>query len=120
MTLRSQIIADVSTVFLDEDGFAEPCKRYVLGDPGNVKLITGIPGDDRSATEDMVGRGYTHVRTFDFAETATLEEKDSVVVGDLRYEVVHITDPDLGMRTATLGRYQPETKGGKYIRKGSF
>ena len=110
----------VSTVFMNTDHFAESCKRYILGDPGNIKVITGIPGDDRSATEDMVGRGYTHVRTFDFAETATLEEKDSVIVGELRYEVVHITDPDLGMRTATLGRYQPETKGGKYIRKGSF
>jgi hypothetical protein len=120
MTLRSQIIADVSTVFLQTDEFAESCKRYIGGDPGNIQLITGIPGDDRAATEDMVGRGYTHVRTFDFAEASVLEEKDSVVVSELRYEVVHITDPDLGMRTAILGRYQPEVKGGKYIRKGTF
>lgn len=120
MTLRDQMIADVSTVFLDEDGFAESCKRYIGGDAGNVQAITGIPGDDRAATEDMAGRGYTHVRTFDFAETSKLEEKDSLLIGSLRYEVVHVTDPDLGMRTATLGRYQPETKGAKYVRRGGL
>lgn len=120
MTLKATIKAHVSSVLMNTNHFAESCPRLVGGDPGNIKLITGIPGDDRAATEDMVGRGYSHVRTFDFAEASVLEEKDSVIVGDLRYEVVHITDPDLGMRTATLGRYQPETRGGKYIRKGSF
>lgn len=120
MTLKATIEAHVSSVFMNTDHFALSCPRYVAGDPGNIKLITGVPGDDRPATSDMFGRGYTHMRTFDFAKTSVLEEKDSVVVGELRYEVVHITDPDLGMRTATLGRYQPETKGGKYVRKGSF
>jgi len=120
VTLKSTIEAHVSTVFLNTDHFAYSCPRYIAGDPGNIRLIIGVPGDDRPSTSDMFGRGYTHMRTFDFAATATLEEKDSVVVGELRYEVAHITDPDLGMRTATLGRYQPEVKGGKYIRKGSF
>lgn len=120
MTLKATIKAHVSSVFMNTDHFAESCPRYIAGDPGNIKLITGVPGDDRPATSDMVGHGYTHMRTFEFAETSVLEEKDSVIVGGIRYEVVHITDPDLGARTATLGRYQPETKGGKYIRKGSF
>lgn len=120
MSLNQLINEHVSSVFMNTDHFAESCKRYVGGDPGNVKLITGVPGDDRAATDDMAGRGYTHVRTFDFAEASVLEEKDSLVIGSIRYEVVHITDPDLGMRTAMLGRYQPETKGGKYIRRGGL
>jgi hypothetical protein len=120
VTLKTTIKAHVTSVFMNTGHFAEVCKRYIGGDAGNVASITGIPGDDKAATEDMVGRGYTHVRTFDFAATSKLEEKDSVMIGSLRYEVAHITDPDLGMRTATLGRYQPEVKGGKYIRKGTF
>lgn len=110
----------VSTVFMNTDHFAETHKRFVGGDEGDIRSITGIPGDDMAATEDVRGRGYTHTRTFDIAEGTALFEKDAIKIGSLRYEVDVITDPVLGMRTAKLVRTQQEVKGGRVFRNGDL
>jgi hypothetical protein len=120
MSLRSQIIADVSNVFLQTTDFAETCRRLVGGDEGNIRSIVGIPGDDMVATDDVRGRGYTHSRTFDIAEGTALSEKDAIKIGSIRYEVVKVGDPVLGMKTAHLGRTMQEVKGGKVFRNGDI
>lgn len=108
----------VSTVFMNTDHFAETCQRLVGGDEGDVRSITGIPGDDMAIEDDSRGRGYTHRRTFDFAESSTLLPTDAIKISGIRYEIDSITDPVHGIRTANLVRYQPEQKGGKPIRQG--
>jgi len=120
MSLNRLIEEHVSTVFLNTDHFAETCQRFVGGDAGNIKTIIGIPGDDMPAIDDVRGRGYTHSRTFDIAETSTLTEADAVQIGSLRYEVVHVSDPMHGMKTAKLGRTQQEVKGGRVFRTGDI
>lgn len=120
MSLHDLIIADVSDVFLQTSDFAETHKRLIDGDEGHVTAIVGIPGDDMVATDDVRGRGYTHSRTFDIAEGTALSEKDAVKIGTLRYEVVRVTDPVLGMKTAHLARTQQEVRGGKVFRTGDI
>lgn len=120
MSLKTLIISDVSDVFLQIDDFAETCQRFVGGDEGNIRTIVGIPGDDMAATDDVRGRGYTHSRTFDIAETSTLTEADAIRIGSLRYEVVHVSDPSQGMKTARLARTQQEVKGGRVFRTGDI
>lgn len=110
----------VATVFMNTDHFADSVLRLIGGDVSNIKSIIGIAGDDTAAADDQRGRGYSHYRMFDFAETTVLEERDAVKIGELQYGVESITDPVLGMRTAKLVRYQPETKGGKHLRSGDF
>lgn len=120
MSLHDLIISDVADVFMQTTDFAETHKRLIGGDEGNVRSITGIPGDDMAATEDVRGRGYTHVRTFDIAEGTALLEGDAIRIGTLRYEVGPISDPVLGMRTAKLMRTQQEVKGGRVFRNGDL
>lgn len=120
MSLNQLISEHVSAVFLNTDHFAETCKRLVGGDDGHIVSIIGIPGDDMAATDDVRGRGYTHSRTFDIAETSTLTEQDAIRIGSLRYEVVHVSDPSQGMKTAKLARTQQEVKGGRIFRTGDL
>lgn len=118
MTLSSLLVSDVSGVFLQVNDFAGVHQRLVGGDEANVESITGILGDDMAIEDDSRGRGYTHKRTFDFAESSTLLPTDAIKISGTRYEIDSITDPAHGMRTANLVRYQPEQKGGKPIRQG--
>lgn len=120
MSLSQLMNEHVSTVFMNTDHFAETCQRFVGGDEGNIRTIVGIPGDDMAATDDVRGRGYTHSRTFDIAETSTLTEQDAIRIGSLRYEVVHVSDPSQGMKTAKLARTQQEVKGGRIFRTGDL
>jgi hypothetical protein len=120
MSLNRLIEEHVSTVFLNTEHFAETCQRFVAGDDGNIKSIIGIPGDDMPAIDDVRGRGYTHSRSFEISEATVLNEKDSVRIGDVRYEVVHVSDPIHGMKTAKLGRTQQEVKGGRVFRTGDL
>ena len=120
MSLNQLMREHVSTVFMNTDHFAETCQRFVGGDEGNIRTIVGIPGDDMAATDDVRGRGYTHSRTFDIAETSTLTEQDAIRIGSLRYEVVHVSDPSQGMKTAKLARTQQEVKGGRIFRTGDL
>jgi hypothetical protein len=110
----------VSTVFMNHGHFAEEQRRLIAGDDGDIRSIVGIPGDDMVATDDVRGRGYTHMRTFDLAEETVLNEKDAIKIGSLRYEVVHVSDPVLGMKTAKLARTQQEVKGGRVFRTGDI
>ena len=120
MSLSQLMNEHVSTVFMITDHFAETCQRFVGGDEGNIRTIVGVPGDDMAATDDVRGRGYTHSRTFDIAETSTLTEQDAIRIGSLRYEVVHVSDPSQGMKTAKLARTQQEVKGGRIFRTGDL
>jgi hypothetical protein len=118
MTLREQIIADVSSVFLNTDEFAATCRRLVDGEEGDSRPIVGIASGDQFATEDLRGRGYTHMRFFTIAEATVLSEKDAIRIGSLRYEVESIADPVMGSKMARLMRYQQETKSGRVFRNG--
>lgn len=120
MSLSQLMREHVSTVFMNTDHFADTVYRLVGGDDGNIKPIVGIAGDDMPAVDDGRGRGYTHTRSFDFAEAIQLQEKDAIRIGTLRYEVEHVSDPVHGMKTAKLVRYKAEAKGAKVLRNGDL
>lgn len=120
MALNDVIISDVSSVFLEVDDFAEAMLRFVGGDPANSQQFIGIAGDDVAVPENEQGRGYTHSRTVEFASTATLNPTDALKVGSLVYQVQSVSDPVHGMQTARVVRYEPETKGAKYVRRGGL
>ena len=120
MTLASQILADVDDVFLQLDDFASQVIRYVGGDSGNSKAITGVVTLGGVSTNDGRGRGYDHDATMLLNSDVAITVGDAIKHGDDRYEVKHVGDPQYGMRTVTLRRYQPEVKGGKLFRTGDI
>jgi len=120
MTLASQILTDVDEVFLDLDDFAQAVLRYVGGDASNTKTFTAVVTLDPAAVDDGRGRGYAHRATMVMNSDIPICEGDAIKVGELRYEVVTKGDPQYGMRTVVLNRYQPEVRGGKVFRNGDL
>lgn len=120
MTLKTQMTADVSTVFLNTDDFATSARRLIAGETCNIELFTVMADDDMPAREHDRGRGYSHTRSIWFASTQTLLTDDAVYVDSVRYEVDSIGDAQDGMRQAKLIRYEPETRGAKPVRTGGL
>lgn len=120
MTLASQILSDVSEVFLDLDDFAETVLRYVGGDAGSVRQMTAVVTLDPVTVDDGRGRGYTHRASMVLASSVVITVGDAVKVGQNRYEVERVGDAQHGMRTVFLTRYQPEVKGGRVFRNGDI
>lgn len=120
MSLADQILADVDDVFLQTDDFAQTVLRYIGGDSGNVRQITAMVTLDPVAIDDGRGRGYLHSATMLLNADTPITEGDSVKVGELRYEVKKPGDPQYGMRTVMITRYQADVKGGKVFRNGDI
>ena len=120
MTLASQMIADVATVFLNTDDFASTVIRYIGGDVANTRSITAIITLLPVQENDDRGRGYMHRATMDLSEDVILTAADAIKYDGNRYEIEGIGGAEHGMRTVTLIRYQPEAKGAKPLRNGDL
>lgn len=120
MTLASQILSDVSEVFLDLEDFAETVQRYVGGDLGNVQQMTAVVTLDPVTVDDGRGRAYLHRANMVVASSVVINAGDAVKVGENRYEVERVGDSKHGMKTAFLTRYQQEVKGGRVFRNGDL
>lgn len=60
MTLKDQITADASTVFLNEDDFATEVTRWVGGDANNtITLVANVDWDNEPGRNEMPGDGVT-------------------------------------------------------------
>lgn len=120
MSLSDLIVSDVADVFLDTDDFASTIIRYIGGDVGNTSTFTGIVTMDGTNINDGRGRGYDHMASLVLSSSVTIEVGDAIKHGDERYEVKTVGEIEHGMRTVTLLRYQPDTKGGKVFRTGDI
>lgn len=120
MSLANLIAADVANVLFDENDFASSILRYIGGDEGNATTITAISFDGGVQTNDSRGRGYDHIATLVLISTVAINVGDAIKYGTERYEVKAVGDPELGIRTVLLTRYQPEVKGGKVFRNGDL
>ena len=120
MSLANQILSDVDDVFLNLDDFAETIIRYIGGDVGNISSFTGIVTVEQTQVNDGRGRGFDHMASLVLSSDVTIAVGDAIKHGDERYEVKTVGDPEHGMRTCHLVRYQPEVKGGKIFRNGDL
>ena len=120
MTLAAQMIADVSTVFMNTDDFASSVIRYIGGDVSNTRSITAIVTLSPVQENSDRGRGYMHRATMDLSEDVVLTTADAIKYDGDRYEIEGIGAAEHGMRTVSLIRYQPEVRGGKVFRNGDL
>ena len=114
MTLASQILTDVSEVFLNTDDFAEPVYRLEGGDVGSQTTIAAavVRLKDPEIVESK-GRGTIIKADVLLPEAQIILFGDALLIGGLRYEVVHVSDPQHGMKTASVTRYSGQTVGVK-------
>lgn len=62
MTLKEQIAADASTVFLNQDDFGETVLWYVDGNPNDVVEISAqVDWDNSQGTNELSGQGMSTV-----------------------------------------------------------
>ena len=120
MSLKDLMISDVSDVFLQLDDFADTIIRYVGGDAGNVKTFTGIVTIHPAMASHDRGRGTDQAAELVLSSDVALAAGDAIKFGDERYEVKAVSDPEHGMKTASLYRYIPEMRGGKVLRSGDL
>jgi hypothetical protein len=60
MTLKDQIAADASTVFLNQDDFGETVRWWVAGDPNDsVEISAQVDWDNSQGTNELSGQGMS-------------------------------------------------------------
>lgn len=129
MTLASQIVSDVETVFLNTDDFAEEITHYPLGELLSETTITAIvdltdeiksPASGGSVKEDPRGpagqRIYRNCRLH-VAATLSIDDRDKFLINDQTWSVKRIAGRDSGMLVVWLTRAEPIAARGPRIRK---
>lgn len=110
-TLAEQIVADVSTVFLNADEFAESVTRHVAGvaDAGTDVAATGIFIEDAADRSYETGDKITRTATLQIAETVSITDRDAWTIRSQRWETQkgeYGPRVDGGMRTIRLERVE--------------
>jgi len=113
MTLKSLIEADVASVFLNTDEFAETVTRLIGGDAGHTQLITAVVTLDQPTFERSRGRGYETRSTMMIDDASAIATGDAVLIRGVRYEVITVKPADFGSVDVTLSRYASEARGVK-------
>jgi hypothetical protein len=120
MSLNRLIEEHVETVFLRTDHFADTVHRYKNGERINGGDFTGIVTITQAEPTDQFGKGQLQHATLVCASTVELKVGDALRHDGIRYEVESITDPEHGMVTVQMIRYQGELRGGKELRNGDL
>ena len=118
MPLSTLINEHVNSVFMNAEHFATSLFRYVDGDDGNARPITGIVTIQPAEQDDMRGRGYVHRGEILLQEDVKITATDAIKYDNNRYEVVTVGDAEHGMRTVQIQRYQPESQGVRPLKTG--
>ena len=116
MSLNDLMLTDVADVFMQDDDFASSILRYVNGDSGNIRSITGIVTLQEPYIDDMRGRGRIHKGQVDVAEATAIAANDAVLFANNRFEVESVSDPVHGMKTAQITRYEAEHAGRQLVK----
>lgn len=120
MSLSDMIATDVGDVFLQTEDFATTVHRYKNGERINGGDFTGIVTITQAEPTDQFGKGQLQHATLVCASTVELKVGDALRHDGIRYEVESITDPEHGMVTVQMKRYQGELRGGKELRNGDL
>ena len=114
------MISDVSDVFLQEDDFADVCRRFKIGDQTDGENFTGIVTVMPADPTDAYGKGKIQRATLVCADSIRFKEKNAVRHNGIRYEVDGVSDPEHGMQTISLVYYKGEERGAKQLRTGDL
>lgn len=101
MTLSEQIVADVSTVILNEDDFAEPVTRIASDGTrdGFTAIADTFPEEWNEFDKCWEQRGFVEL-----ASTATVARSDKWEVKGKEFKVEKLGDDRHGMRRIDLIR----------------
>lgn len=110
-TLAEQIEADVSSVFLNTDEFAESVTRHVAGiaDAETDVSATGVFIEDAADRQYETGDQIVRMATLQIAETVTVADRDAWTIRSQRWDICngeYGQRVDGGMRTIRLKRVE--------------
>lgn len=114
MSLQDLIEEHATSVFLNVDHFAEVVYRLEGGDVGSQTTIAAaIVTLKEPEIVESKGRGTIIKADVLLPQAQTILFGDALLIGGLRYEVVHVSDPQHGTKTAYVTRYSGQTVGVK-------
>jgi len=116
MTLAAIIASDITDVFLVVADFAETFLRYAKGDKDNATIVVGIFTQQPTVVADnQRGKGYVRRGELLIKSTITAHHSDAWKIGDARYEVESIDEPQYGSRVVRLVHYEADIKGARKV-----
>ena len=120
MTLKSQIAADVASVLLNTDEFAEDVTYTPSGEAAkSIKAVFDYEGFTPEDAED--GRVQRHDATLFISTDATLgianpNAKDQVTISSEVWDIVRVMESGNGAARLQLVRFVPEEKSSEKLR----
>ena len=120
MTLKALMKADVDTVILSTDDFAETIVLYRNGVESSASLVVGVVS--WMTPEIETGRGLSQIRTADvlLGDDVTVTTKDAMHIDGQRVEVVWVGVTQDGCQTVSVRQVVHETRGAVPIRTGDI
>ena len=112
--------ADVDSVFLHVDDFAEIILRYAGGLGGPATQVAALVTWD--ATQDVQDRGRANRRTGELfiADSASVTVKDLFRIDADTVQITAVGPIQDGAQTAYFVQYIPETKGATSLKTGDL
>lgn len=120
MTLASQLVSDVSSVFLETDDFATSVTQYPLGVVANAVTLTAVFDQDddngQPGHDSMFGNRLMRQARLELAATVTVtcgethRERDTFLIAGILWGAVRIIGRDSAMQTI-LVEYQDSPTG---------
>lgn len=117
MSLKTDIAAHATSVFLNTDHFAETAVRYIGGDEGDAENVTGLWKESDPEINAERGYDYHYKGEFHFAGTQTMTIYDALLVRSVRFEVERVSEVSSdGLKVAYCVRRTGNTRGAKRSR----
>jgi hypothetical protein len=120
MSLNDLMISDVADVFMQTEDFAEQIIRYVGGDVGHIKHITGIVTWYPTVPEMNGGRATRRRGEVMLSSDVEISVTDALKIGEDRAEVEAVGPSQDGAQVVYVVQQIPQTKGAAPLRTGGF
>ena len=98
MTLKSQIISEASTVFLNTDEFAESITHYPGGGNSGSPVTAIVTYDETSKEGGNLNEVHRSAGFLCVGSDVSMSSQDRVTIGDADYQVTKVDPVQAGMR----------------------
>lgn len=105
MTLKTTIAGHVSSVFLNEDHFAESIAQYPAGDMGDPQTISGVLEIEPTLQENDDGRGQLTRGKLLLLDSVTVDDDDQYVIDGVTWHAETIGEKQDGARIVGVLTY---------------
>lgn len=107
-SLKDQIAADVSSVFLNTGEFADQVTRYPLGDTAAGKPVIGVFEEDDPQELLKSGKEIERMGTLHIAEDQEADSRDRWKINEEIWDAESVGRIEEGMKTVRLKRIVEE------------